>query len=295
VGAVSEGEIQMQIKSIHPVADLFPMMTEDELADLASDIKANGQLHPIIVDDAGQLIDGRNRKRACEIAGVDPWFEKLNGHDATALIISANIARRQMTKGAIAMVAAMAYPEAARVGRGQKASAKEAFQMVSMQKLSEARSVLRYAPELAGQVIASGTSLNDAYKIATDRKMAAASSEGQLAALRIQAPDLADQVSEERLTLAEAVAAFTERKREQDAREKSQRDTLLRLTSTGYTATLAWANEDFARSVRDRLADVDFRRDLMQSLRLKSSDIPNIAIGAAALTEVLLILTNGEV
>jgi hypothetical protein len=28
----------------HPVADLFPMMTDEELADLAADIKANGRI-----------------------------------------------------------------------------------------------------------------------------------------------------------------------------------------------------------------------------------------------------------
>jgi hypothetical protein len=30
----------------HPVADLFPRMTDEELADLAADIKANGLIHP---------------------------------------------------------------------------------------------------------------------------------------------------------------------------------------------------------------------------------------------------------
>jgi ParB-like chromosome segregation protein Spo0J len=59
-------------RPVHPIADLFPMMTDEELADLAADIKANGLLHPIVVDKEGALIDGRNRARACEIAGVEP-------------------------------------------------------------------------------------------------------------------------------------------------------------------------------------------------------------------------------
>jgi ParB-like chromosome segregation protein Spo0J len=74
---------------VHPVAALFPMMSEEELHDLASDIKTNDLIHPIVlgddVDSEGKpedvLIDGRNRWRACEIAGVKPRFEKLNGQD----------------------------------------------------------------------------------------------------------------------------------------------------------------------------------------------------------------------
>jgi ParB-like chromosome segregation protein Spo0J len=66
---------------IHPLANLFPMMGPEELDDLAANIKANGQLHPILVNNDGRLIDGRIRSRACEIAGVEPQFKKINGHD----------------------------------------------------------------------------------------------------------------------------------------------------------------------------------------------------------------------
>jgi hypothetical protein len=39
------------------MAALFPMMSADELIDLAEDIKTNGQLHPII-PDAGRCLMG---------------------------------------------------------------------------------------------------------------------------------------------------------------------------------------------------------------------------------------------
>jgi ParB-like chromosome segregation protein Spo0J len=44
-------------RPVHPVADLFPMMTNEELDDLAADIKANGLIQPIVVDKDGFLID----------------------------------------------------------------------------------------------------------------------------------------------------------------------------------------------------------------------------------------------
>ena len=64
--------VEADKRPVHPVADLFPRMTDEELADLAADIKANGLIHPIVVDKDGVLIDGRNRARACEIAGIEP-------------------------------------------------------------------------------------------------------------------------------------------------------------------------------------------------------------------------------
>jgi ParB-like chromosome segregation protein Spo0J len=121
---------------VHPSAAVFPMMTDDELADLAADIKENGLLHPIVRDADGVLIDGRNRLRACEIAGVEPSFTTLNGHDATALIVSANLNRRNLTKGQQAMALAMIYPEPAKGGRGKKALGTDGF---SQARLSQAR------------------------------------------------------------------------------------------------------------------------------------------------------------
>ena len=50
---------------------MFPMIADDELAELAElavDIKANGQREPIVVaevDDEIVVADGRNRRAAC--------------------------------------------------------------------------------------------------------------------------------------------------------------------------------------------------------------------------------------
>lgn len=48
--------------AVHPDADIYPMLSGDELAGLAADIKRNGLRFPIILDQEGKtLIDGRNR------------------------------------------------------------------------------------------------------------------------------------------------------------------------------------------------------------------------------------------
>ena len=60
---------------VHPFAALFPMLNEQELQDLADDIKANGLLNKISRDKDGQILEGRNRLKACQIAGVQPQFK----------------------------------------------------------------------------------------------------------------------------------------------------------------------------------------------------------------------------
>jgi ParB-like chromosome segregation protein Spo0J len=48
----------MKKLKIHPAAGAFPMMPDDELDELAEDIKVNGLRHPIILNKEGQLVDG---------------------------------------------------------------------------------------------------------------------------------------------------------------------------------------------------------------------------------------------
>jgi ParB-like nuclease domain len=81
---------------VHPAANLFPDMKEAELKELAADIKANGLAFPIVIDETSAILDGRNRLRACEIAGVEPRFEKEKDADPVAFVISANIRRRHL-------------------------------------------------------------------------------------------------------------------------------------------------------------------------------------------------------
>lgn len=91
---------------VHPAAAIFPMLPDDELAELADDIKANGLIHPIVLDETGALVDGRNRLAACRLAGVEPTFTSLNGYEPKAYILSANVARRNLNKGQRAMAIA---------------------------------------------------------------------------------------------------------------------------------------------------------------------------------------------
>lgn len=81
----------------HPAANIFPMMDDVRLQELADDIRDNGLRVPIQVLD-GKVIDGRNRLKACEIAEVQPRFEHIDaGSNPWQLAWALNGQRRDLT------------------------------------------------------------------------------------------------------------------------------------------------------------------------------------------------------
>jgi N6-adenosine-specific RNA methylase IME4 len=85
---------------LHRLAGLFPLMQGDELDELVGDMQRRGfrPQFPIITFD-GQIIDGRNRARAAQKAGVEPLYMPFQGkaEDVTRFIVSANIHRRHLS------------------------------------------------------------------------------------------------------------------------------------------------------------------------------------------------------
>jgi ParB-like chromosome segregation protein Spo0J len=175
----------------HPIADVWPMMDEDKLRELADDIRKNGQLVPVWLYE-GKILDGRNRWAACQIAGVEPKTKEYTGDEPTAFAVSMNDRRRHMNKGALAAVAAELEPffaaDAARrkkqtEGRPKKDAAKpeekvpqvfarqrapqareEAAKSVGVNDryVSDAKKVKQEAPEVFERLKAGKITLQDA-------------------------------------------------------------------------------------------------------------------------------------
>lgn len=199
----------------HPVAELFPMLAEDELAELAADIKARGQIQPIVLDAEGRILDGRNRFAACAIAGVEPEFTTYDGEDPDGYALAVNIARRHLTTGARAIIAA----KAARLDGSTKSGTARELD-INKNRLTEAGLVLDWAPDLAPAVVAGDRALSVALEEARQRKKSDEERQRQKARLHADASDLLSLVDEERMSLADAVAALDAR--EEKARQEAE-------------------------------------------------------------------------
>lgn len=93
----------------HEIANLFPIMTPEEMAELQADIKANG-LKQYITLYKGKVLDGRNRYTACLAVSVEPKFIEYTGDTPVAHVISLNLKRRQLTAGQKAILAVEMLP-----------------------------------------------------------------------------------------------------------------------------------------------------------------------------------------
>jgi hypothetical protein len=92
--------------SVHPAADIFPLIEGAEFDSFCEDIGTHGLMDPVIIDAAsGQLIDGRNRVRACGRLGIEVAETRYHGADVVHFVISHNLHRRHLTDSQRAMIA----------------------------------------------------------------------------------------------------------------------------------------------------------------------------------------------
>jgi hypothetical protein len=159
----------------HPFAALFPELPPEELTQLARDIKERGQLEPIILYK-GLILDGRNRYRACQIAGVKPRIEEFNAKAAKRspeeFVLSRNLRRRHLSVGQKAAIALdwseqielSPEPEKNKERGRPKGSLSEAAKYIGIneQRVFEVRKIRDANPSLYQDVKAGRSSLNSA-------------------------------------------------------------------------------------------------------------------------------------
>jgi ParB-like nuclease domain len=159
----------------HPFAALFPELPPEELTQLARDIKERGQLEPIILYK-GVILDGRNRYRACQIAGVKPRIEEFNAkatkRSPEEFVLSRNLRRRHLSVGQKAAIALewsdqielSPEPEKNKERGRPKGALSEAAKYIGIneQRVFEVRQIRDANPSLYQDVKAGRRSLNGA-------------------------------------------------------------------------------------------------------------------------------------
>jgi len=191
---------------VHPAADLFPLLGDDELHELADDIKRHGLHQPVwLWDDPERgtvLLDGRNRARACQIADVAIRTQPYRGDDPIAFSISANEKRRHLTAGQRAFLALQIealYATEAKETQGQRT---DLLPQDFVADLPQSKPGERKSRERAARIVkASGRGVSQAKRVERE------------------APDLAEQVRAGVMALDAAERHIKERAREQKRAE----------------------------------------------------------------------------
>ena len=91
----------------HPASAVWPDLSDDEYAALRDNIAAQGQDHPILVTDDGQVVDGWHRLKACVELGIEP-VTMLAPDDpgwVSDKVVGAHSGRRHLSKLDIARLA----------------------------------------------------------------------------------------------------------------------------------------------------------------------------------------------
>jgi len=125
----------------HPIANVWPMMDDDKLDDLAEDIREQGQLQPIWTFE-GMILDGRNRLEACRRADIKPIIMEYKGDEPTKFAQSLNEKRRHQSasiKAAVAVQLEPFFAEDAKRRQIRKPKAESVQEKIPEQKRPQAR------------------------------------------------------------------------------------------------------------------------------------------------------------
>jgi hypothetical protein len=89
--------------TLHAFALKFPALPQKDCTALKADIELNGQLHPIVINEKNEILDGRHRYEIVRELGLEPRVvqlsELLGGKQVNEIdfIFSANFHRRHLT------------------------------------------------------------------------------------------------------------------------------------------------------------------------------------------------------
>lgn len=241
---------ELTVLPIFSFADVFPLLSDDEIMELAQDIEAHGLHHPIMLFE-DQVLDGRNRIRALsKVRGFDAipveYFEGTE-YEAVEAVRSLNVLRRHLSVGQRAMAALAYLPyEEAEAKKRQQAGVKvdlptdpsegspkqgEARNIVADKfnlngpRLNEARNIANNAPDLAEKVVAGTMALDKAYR---ETKVRQEDVDKKIVAVKEHAEDLYRDYLQNKINLDDAYKKLLSRQREEARTIRETVDSVMR-------------------------------------------------------------------
>ena len=203
------------------------------------------------------------------------------------------------------MAYAMLYPEPKK--RGSKAEAPDSGASivpesgasivpdsgVSRQRLGDARQVLKFAPELAQDILwDKGLGLDAAIEKVRKLKIEQRQTNAEMSRLETLDSELAEMVKLGKMQAARAFEIIDDRRKEAEKIQKEQRNTFCNVSYQAYLNIIALANEDFKEELEKQLKDPIFRKEYLKSVTWHASDtikedLPKLKKGAAILTQII--------
>lgn len=161
----------------HKLANLFPMMSKEELTSLCEDMRQGGydNKFPVTLYE-DKILDGRNRQLAADTVGVIPEYAQFSGspQDAFFFVIRSNLNRRHLNESQRTIVAAKmanmplggAVYRSANLPTENNISQPEAAKMmrVSTRSVTSGKRILDKAPEMADKIMAGEMTVHEAEK-----------------------------------------------------------------------------------------------------------------------------------
>jgi len=175
-----------QLVTHHPVAENWPLASEEQHQTLAASIAAQGVKEPVTVTRSGLLLDGRNRLRAAQDANVPcPYVvvDDMDDEAAWAFCTARNDERRHTTSSQRAIVAARdprfqpkkggATLESTNVGTLKTAELAASAHSTSRRYVEQARFIIATDPDTEARVLAGEQPIDKAFteakRIAAER------------------------------------------------------------------------------------------------------------------------------
>lgn len=262
---------------IHPAANLFPMLPEDRLKEMAEDIKTAGLREPIKLYKS-QILDGRNRYAACVVAGITPRFDVVNDAiDPFAYVWSLNGERRDLTADQRYLIwkRVNEQSESWRTEKERIAAEANRAKAVAAKQGRVGRAAANSAPEFR-VTTTSGHSKRTAYPTSAAKASASKTNRGaveRMDRLERERPDLADKVMAGEMPAAAAIREVNRDQLESKLKDVAAREVV---APTGKFDVIVidppWPMEKIERDERPNQVCFDY--PVMSEAELAAIDIP---------------------